>query len=493
MRKAPLLCLLLLLALQASPAWSAPRAPILADTWYPGDARELASMVNTMLEAANIASTNDTPKPMALISPHAGYIYSGQVAAHGYALVRGRNYRTVVVIAPSHRASFSGVSVHDVGGYKTPLGTMSLDQEFIHALRGAVPFIRHVPSAHEQEHSLEIQIPFLQMALPDARLVPLVMGSQDPSTVRELAQALASVTLELGIPGRVLLVASTDLSHFHSRKRAARLDQRFADCVARLDPSCLRDCLSSGECEACGGGPAMAVMEASRELGANEALVLSQADSSDAGGPPDRVVGYLSAAFFVAGMGGADQSSQSASRGDLSAKEREILLSIAHDSIAAGVTGKDYLPPEEIPEPLRQARGAFVTLKRHGKLRGCIGNLVGRDPLHLTVSRMARAAALEDPRFPPLSQEELRDIEIEISVLTSLRRISSLKDVEVGTHGLLMRRGSRQGTLLPQVPVELGWGRREFLKNTCLKSGMEPDCWKDPATEIYTYSAEVFP
>lgn len=487
-----LLCCLQLVALSAVQALAEPRQSILAGSWYPADAGELRQSVAAAIAAADVDGLPGTL--LGLVAPHAGHVYSGAIAGHAYALLQKDPPDTVVVIAPSHRHPFQGVSVYDAGGYATPLGVMPLDEDVIAELRKQLPSLKHVPQAHSEEHSLEIQIPFLQVAAPQARLVPLVVGQQGMAVVRELAQALAGA-VQASKGKRVVLLASSDLSHFHDKETCAQLDGRIHEAVRAMDAWAIAACMADGSCEACGAGPMISVLLASQELGANDARVLAKGDSSDASGDTDRVVGYMAAAFFENPQTPAHEqqhASQQAPEAEYGAEERELLHQVARQAIASSFADKDYAPPEDAPDHLREERGAFVTLKRQGRLRGCIGHVVGDGPLIETVAEMARAAAFDDPRFKPLQQDELEDLEYEISVLTPPRRITDVSEVQVGRHGLIMKSWLRQGLLLPQVPTEFGWDREQFLIQTCRKAGMDPDCWQDPDTEIYVFSAEVF-
>ncbi len=476
----------MLLTFLAAAAWAGPsvRAPILAGTWYPADAIRLSAEVRGMMEQARPPEVQGAV--VALIVPHAGYKYSGRTAAAGYKLVQGRDYETVVVLAPSHRHPVSGASVYDRGPYRTPLGEVPLDREYIERLQAKTDMVGHVPQAHAQEHSLEIQLPFLQTALPDFRLVPLVLGFTDPERCRELARALA----ESARGRRVLLVASTDLSHFHDAAEAEALDARLARPVEAFDPQCLASRLRPGEGQACGAGPLLTAISAARELGARKAVIVARSHSGEVTGDNDRVVGYLSAVLVNPGTGGGETGKDRKS-GVLGEEERRMLLDIARASILAGLQNEEYRLPDNLPESLKEPSGAFVTLKRGGQLRGCVGHVVAKAPLAETVAGMARAAAFRDPRFAALKESEFEELEVEISVMSPLQP-GSPEEVVVGEHGILMRRGARQGLLLPQVAAEWGWDRETFLSQTCRKAGLAPQCWNDPATEILLFSAEVF-
>lgn len=268
------------------------RKPAVAGTWYPGDRASLVAEVDRYLAAAPPAVLHG--RLVALISPHAGLRYSGPVAAHAYALLRGRRDLTVVLVGPSHRAAFEGVSVYARGAFATPLGEIPIDEPIAEALLGEDDALLDEPSPHRDEHSLEMQLPFLQHLVPGLRLVPLLMGSQSRGEVAALAGALTRA-----LSGRdALLVASSDLSHYHPARVANELDAKVVGDVQRFDPEGLMDRLESFHGHACGGGPMVAVLEAARARGADRATILRYADSGDAGEhDKSRVVGYLAAAL----------------------------------------------------------------------------------------------------------------------------------------------------------------------------------------------------
>jgi AmmeMemoRadiSam system protein B len=271
------------------------RRAAVAGSWYPGTASAVAAEVDSYLEAARAA-----PPPgrlVALVSPHAGLRYSGPVAAYGYGLLRevgGGPGLTVVLVGPSHRAAFEGVAAHARGAWETPLGRAPIDEEVSQAILDADPAVFDDPGVHRDEHSLEMQMPFLQRLLPGLRIVPLVMGSQSRREVEALATALAKA-----LTGRrALLVASSDLSHYRPAVVANRVDATVVDEVSRFDEEALMRRLETHDNVACGGGPVVAVMKAARALGADRATVLKYGDSGDVGErDKSHVVGYLSAAL----------------------------------------------------------------------------------------------------------------------------------------------------------------------------------------------------
>ena len=453
------------------------RQPAVAGAFYPGTAEELREVVTGLLDAAEPARLNGRLR--ALISPHAGYIYSGEVAAHAYKLVEGKKFDAVIVISPSHHVAFRGASIYDGTAYGTPLGLASINTDLAARLLNGYDFIMTYPAAHMREHALEVQIPFLQVAVPGLTIVPVVMGDQSLAACTRLAEAIAENVKDMN----VLIVASSDLSHFHTYDEAVKLDNIIVERVRDYDPEGLAHDLSSGRCEACGGGPMITAMLAARLLGADSTEILKYANSGDTSGDKSRVVGYLSAAVY-------DREEVGVNLG-LGHEEKVDLIRIARASMEAAVRG-ETVPEFKASTPLLgEKRGAFVTLTKEGQLRGCIGHIRGIEPLFSTVSKMAVAAALEDPRFNPVKPRELEHIEIEISVLTPFEKISDPSEVVVGTHGIYIEKGHNHGLLLPQVATDYKWDRYEFLDQTCRKAGLPAGAWREGAT-IYVFSAQIF-
>jgi MEMO1 family protein len=466
------------------------RESVIAGSWYPGHPETLKKQVKNYLDEAQSPSLGGSL--VGFIVPHAGYMYSGGVAAYAYKILLEQPFDRVLIVAPSHRAHFQGASVYRLGGYRTPLGTIPLDSELIDDLFAQSSLFDYSPRAEAEEHSLEIQLPFLQVVLPEFRLTPILVGDQSFAICRKLAEPIVQACRGK----RVLLIASTDLSHFHPYQEAKRLDQVVLDRVASFDPTGLSKDIEKGTCEACGGGPVITVMLAARELGANKAAVLRYANSGDVTGDTRGVVGYMAAALFDnPGNGKEDPSTKRRRAGidlGLSPEDRQTLREIALRAI------RNKCLKQPIPEPpvsslkLHEPRGAFVCLQKGGDLRGCIGMIEGFGPLHQTVREMAIQAAFSDPRFCPLQPDEFDDLDLEISVLTPLQRIKDPSQIEIGRHGLLIRKKSHSGLLLPQVATDHGWDRGQFLEWTCRKASLPPQAWKDKDVEIYVFSADIF-
>jgi AmmeMemoRadiSam system protein B/AmmeMemoRadiSam system protein A len=494
-----ILVLSLLLSLIPCTVWGGPREKgkamsgqhvresVIAGSWYPGDPARLTKDIKGYLK--QVPEHKIEGELIALISPHAGYLYSGQVAAHAYKLLQGKGYDIVVIVAPSHRAYFKGASVYPQGGYKTPLGIVPIAEEVTEALMQKSPLIDSIPQAHAQEHSLEIQLPFLQVVLKDFSLVPIVMGDQDLPTCEEVSRVVVDT-----IKGKnALLIASTDLSHFHSYEKATELDQKVVEHVGAFDPAGLSKDLKQGECEACGGGPVVAVMLAAQALGADKSEVLNYANSGDVTGDHSSVVGYMSAALYRStGPQKVHTKERVGVDLGLNEEDKQTLHEIARTVIWNKASGKEVPKFQVKSEKLNELRGAFVTITKKGSLRGCIGHIKGVKPLYKSVEEMAAAAAFQDPRFSPVTKKELKDLDIEISVLTPFEQITDVSEIEVGKHGLYIEQGFSSGLLLPQVATEYNWDNETFLEHTCRKAGLPPDAWKEQDTRIYIFSADIF-
>lgn len=451
---------------------------VVAGAFYPDSSVVLAGQVDRYLREANPQRIEG--EIVALISPHAGYVYSGPVAAFGYKAISDRKYDTVVIIGPSHHVSFDGVSILERGFYETPLGKVEIDSEFAKELiKFKKSVIYFYPQAYEEEHSVEVQIPFLQRSSKDFKIVTLIMGNISYKTCKDLSEALVSAIRKSN--KKVLILASTDMSHYYSYNDAVLKDQVTLSEILNFDAERLAEKISKGECELCGVAPVLATLLAGKGLGANKISLLKYANSADTAGDKSRVVGYGSLVIY------REEERM------LNAEQKIRLLEIARKTIEDYV--KENRDPQftETDSELLKEKGAFVTLRKGEDLRGCIGNIIGRGPLYLTVRDMAIASATEDPRFSPVTAKELKDIKIEISVLSKPKRIAGVDEIRLGEHGVIIKQGLRSGVFLPQVALETGWTKEEFLSNLCShKAGLPADAWKDKNTEIYIFTAQVF-
>jgi MEMO1 family protein len=460
-----------------------------AGAFYPADPKELAGMIDSYLAKTRVPEVNGIV--YGVVAPHAGYVYSGPVAAYSYSLLKNKKYTRVIVISPSHVAAFQGSAVYDGKAYATPLGEIEVDQPFCKKLSEQKKSIRLSAEGHEtryqgrMEHALEVQLPFLQRVLGKFKLVPVVMGDQSYENCRDLGRALAQLCDD-----QTIMIASSDLSHFHGYDEAKQLDSKVLRAIEDWDYFNLCRNLRMDRWEACGGGPITAVMIAAEQLGANTAKVIKYANSGDVpAGEKDRVVGYGSVALYK--DPGLETSSGFGF--SLTAEEKKYLLNLAKKSVDTAVRkGKMLECSDGGYSDLALDRGAFVTLTIGGQLRGCIGYTSPFQSLYLTVRDVAHHAALKDPRFPAVSEKELPRLEYEISVLSPLRRVTGTERIKIGTHGLIIKKGPYEGLLLPQVATDYNWDTVTFLEQTCHKAGLPADAWKDPDTDIFYFSALVF-
>ena len=447
------------------------RPPAVAGRFYPDDPEELRKTVRTLLRDAPDVGIQGTIR--GLVSPHAGYIYSGIVAAAGYRQI-ALSTRTVILIGPSHRFPLKGPSIPTVTAYQTPLGDVRLAQLAFKLQK--LPIFESVPEAHKREHSLEVQLPFLQVMLKDFKIVPILINSGDP---KALAEVLAP-----HIDNDTLIVASTDLSHYYPYERAVSMDRICTSAITNAEFSRMP------LCEACGKRAVMTLMHIA-EIKNWDAKLIDYKNSGDTAGGKDNVVGYASIAFV-------DRKEMSKKmKESISIQDKKALLRLARSAIEAMlVDGVKVERPGTSPI-LKEDRGCFVTLHKYGQLRGCIGTIEPVCSLVECVEKNAQNAAFKDPRFQRLSAEELPELDIEVSILSVPERLN-FKDgddlkrqLRPNVHGVILSREMHSSTFLPQVWEQLP-DKELFLEHLCLKGGMPATAWKDPATNVEVYQAEVF-
>ena len=455
----------------------------LAGAWYPERPDVLRATIKGYVD--NVPARESGGVPVAIVSPHAGFPYSGQVAAYAYKAASEASCESIIVIGPSHRARFRGAVIYNGEGYQTPLGIEPLDRALAEKIVAESDDVSFAPDDGLPENSIEIQVPFLQVLLPGIPFVPILMGVQDSRTCDALAEAVVNASRGR----RVLVVASSDLSHYHHYNEAVSMDVTALSYMEKMDVDGFYDALEEGRIEACGAGPVRVALRVARTSGCDSGCVLKYANSGDVTGDRAAVVGYAAVAFY---KGEKEDKVSSEQKERLSEKEKKKLIEIARKSIEDSLEGQRSISPAEVPESLKATRGAFVTLKKDNRLRGCIGFIEPRKPLDRTVAEMAQAAAFNDPRFPPLKSEELHEIRIEISVLTPLRLIKDVSEIEVGRDGIYIVKGVHSGLLLPQVATEHHWDRTVFLEQTCMKASLAPDAWKKKDAKIFIFSAEIF-
>jgi len=473
------------------------REPAVAGAFYPADSAQLAQMVEGHLNSVKKLPALDG-QIIALIVPHAGLIYSGQIAAYSYKFLENSNINKVILCGPSHHFGFEGLSVYGPGvEWKTPLGEVVCDDSLCSQLLKYDKRLAVVERAHAREHSLEVQLPYLQTVLKDFKIVPVAMGYQRTETINLLAEALKACQFD----SHTIMISSSDWQHYRPASQGWEMDSLGIECLKSLDVERLEQYLQSGQVEACGGGLIAAVMKAAVAHGANRIKVLRHGDSGDVSGDKSSVVGYVAAVIYKA-AGKTDNQRQKRSQTatekkklpskfQLSDADKERLLVIARQSIKHYLA-KGSFPEFEVSDNLRLPGAAFVTLTKNGRLRGGIGQTIAQEPLYKTVSVCAVQAAVADPRFPLVQSDELAGLHIEISVLTPLQKVESLDEIKVGRDGLMISMGNRRGLLLPQVATEYGWDRTQFLQQTCRKAGLPSDTYKSPNVLIQRFQAVIF-
>ncbi len=475
------------------------REPAVAGKFYPSDPAKLKNALQYFFEDA--VKQQQQMKPLGIIVPHAGYIYSGRIAADAFNQARNFDYDVVVILGTNHTtAGFDKVSVYPKGAFKTPLGDAAIDDGITGLLlKEDADFVTDV-RPHETEHSVEVQVPFVQYLFPGARIVPIVVGSSDPDFCARLGKALAKILKDK----KALLVASSDLSHYPGYEDAVSTDRTTLDIIATMNTKDISEKLDaqlhSGikslvTC-ACGEAPILALITAVKELGGNFASVISYANSgSTLVGTDDRVVGYGAVAFYNTGANTPAITKNKMdvpmnTTSELSVQDKQALLKLARRSIEQYLKSETLPLPDEVSPAMKERRGAFVTLRKNRELRGCIGNMSSELQLFSVVGRMALSAAFNDSRFQPLELSELPHTEIEISVLTPPAKVNSADDIVLGRDGVILKNKGKQAVYLPQVATETGWDKETFLTQLCFKAGLKANDWK--TAELYTFRAEVF-
>lgn len=446
------------------------REPAVAGTFYPAEPALLRDAVRRYLQPCG-----DGSAPKALIAPHAGYVYSGAIAGRAYSSLApvASSIKRVALLGPSHRVGFRGMAVPTATSYRTPLGDIPIDSDAIKRILD-LPNVGFLDQAHQDEHSLEVHLPFLQEVLRGFELVPVVVGDAAKEDVARVIETLWG-------GDETLVVVSSDLSHYHAYDDAARMDRNTADRIVNLEANLV------GE-EACGCRPINGLLHFAR-LRNFSVREIEVKNSGDTAGPRDQVVGY-GAFKLVASEPGNDI--------ELSPTQKRQLIQLARESIHNSLEGEAQrdIDLDGLDPALRAQAATFVTINLDGQLRGCIGSLEAHRPLALDVAHNARAAAFEDPRFPPLTAWEHNRIDLHVSVLSAPRpmRVASRGDLiaqlRPGVDGLIIREGKKQATYLPSVWSQLPEPER-FVAELRRKAGLEPDGWRED-TQALRYTTFEF-
>jgi len=474
------------------------RQPAVAGQFYPEQVDELKAQIENFLKQA----TSPQPSPYkgegvevkALMVPHAGYDYSGSVAAYGYKLLRGRKIDSVVLIGNSHQAYFSGMAIDDNDAWQTPLGAVAVDKTLADKLIASDQAIKYNGQPHQAEHSLEVQLPFLQTVLqPGFKILPILFGNESSEkNWQKLSQALAK-----NLGANDIVIASSDMSHYPSNADAQKIDPETLDRVKSLNVNSLEQYIEQVETQnvsneqtlLCGEEAVKTVM-ALVQAEAWNASVINYADSWQTSGlDENRVVGYGVVAFSK-----IKNEKQNIKNDELNERQKNELLKIVQETVRSFVTNGMVPQFNIIDERLKQKQGAFVTLYKNGNLRGCIGLIEPSDePLWQVVRDMAVAACSQDTRFNPVIEAELSDLHYEVSVLSVPQVINDWHNIVLGRDGVIIQKGSRSGVFLPQVATETGWSLEEFLAQLCWqKAGLAPDDFKSKDAIIKVFTAQVF-
>ena len=474
------------MAAEPSPAGGV-RPAVWAGRFYPADPAGLEVRIAELVQRAAASTALEMPagRLKAVVMPHAGYAYSGPTAAHGARAMAGRRYGKVILVGPDHRVGLRNAAVSDADAWQTPLGAVPLHEDARRLCRSSL--FSTVEAADRQEHSLEVVLPFLQYALADFRLVPIVMG---PAEVGAIAGVLDTI-----LDDDTLLVVSSDLSHYLPDSEARVHDRITLDLLMDLDAKAL----IQRENGACGKWPLAVLATIARQRNWHPVL-LNYATSGNTTGDLDRVVGYAAVAFY-GDNDMKDRDGSTPSPAVLTEDQGRLLLQLARQTIARRLDqpadGGDAASRAAADPALRRPSGTFVTLKIDGQLRGCIGSLEPREALFESVRNNAINATFHDWRINPLSNEGLARVHIEVSILTppaplAYRGAGDLKSaLRPGIDGLIIRKGSHSATFLPQVWEQLP-RVEDFLSHLCLKAGLEGDAWRRGDLSVETYRVHAF-
>jgi len=466
------------------------RQPAVAGQFYPSQKDELTLTLKKLFSKA--VPSKKIKHVIAIVSPHAGYPFSGEVAASSFNQIDpSKKYENIFILGPSHHVAFEGASVYSSGDFITPLGKLRVNKEIAEGLITKSRVFTSRTDAHTYEHSVEVQLPFLQyITKRECKIVPIVVGASTPETCEEIASALRPY-----FNTKNLFIISTDFSHYPAYADAKVVDRATADAVLSNSVENLLRAINDNAGKGvpnlatsmCGWPCVLTLLYLTQNNPQISLEAIQYKNSGDSEiGDKERVVGYYAITVSL-------RPGEKPTGFKLIEKDKNDLLVIARGAIEEHIRDQHVPDLETVgfSEALKTRCGAFVTLNEHNTLRGCIGHFGSDLPLYRVVQQMAIAAAVQDSRFPPVSPEELDKLEIEISVLTPMRKITSIDEITMGKHGIYIKKGSNGGTFLPQVAAETGWSKEEFLGHCAQdKAGIGWDGWKD--AEIYVYETLVF-
>ncbi len=472
------------------------RKPVAAGKFYSANAHVLKNELEQLFESLPWMETDSRIR--ALITPHAGYMFSGTIAASAFASVpTEKEFSNIFIIGTSHRRSYDGASIYNSGALHTPIGRVSVNHKIAEELIGKSQYFKFDSSMHDDEHCIEVQLPFIQHCFSyNPPVIPILIGTVNLSIIKSLAEAIRPWFTEDN-----LFVISSDFSHYPSYDDAILADRDTSDAILSGKPGSLLEVMEKYEksgvpglsTNMCGWTSGLLLMYLSEGDDLFEYRHVMYRNSGDSTyGDKNGVVGYHSI-ILIEKSDNISHSARCADTDSFTEQEKIRLFRIARSSISAGLTGeKRYkVDADSYSGKLTIHAGVFVTLYIGDELRGCIGRMVSEEPLCSLVSKMAYSAAFEDPRFSSLNEEEYGSISIEISVLTPLKRIQDIDEIVIGKHGLYIRKEWRTGVLLPQVASKHNWNVIQFLEYTArYKANIGADGWKE--AEIFTFETSVF-
>jgi len=454
-----------------------------AGSFYTDNKNELSNQIQTLLKDAKKVKKEDIK---ALIVPHAGYIFSADVSAVAYKTL-DKKYKNIFLIGSSHHISFDGASIYNIGDYTTPLGDVKVDTTLASSLIEQSENFVFKEEAHKKEHTLEVQLPFLQTIYKDdLNIIPIIIGTTDSEILDEISKTLKPYFDD----EENLFIISTDLSHYPKYDDANKIDIQTLESLTHNSSEIFINRLIKNEDQhienlqtsACAWGSLLVLLEMTKDENFNYELLAYQNSGDSSYGNKSNVVGY-----------GAVRIYKNSNDFFLTSKEKKQLLEVAKISLYDAIIHekKADINQDKISEKLKQNLGAFVTLYKDGNLRGCIGTFEPNQPLYSVITDMTISSALNDSRFKQVTKDELKDISIEISVLTPRKEIKSLNEIVLGKHGIYIQKDDKTGTFLPHVATEMNWSVEEFVGYCASEKAMLGyDGYKN--AKLFTYEAIVF-
>ncbi len=470
------------------------RQPIAAGRFYQADKETLQKDLSRMFNSCK--KYNENKNVRAIISPHAGYVYSGKIAASAFSVIPENSvFKNIFIIASSHVMAFDGASVYNTGDYITPMGKVKVNRDIANKLKNENKVFNFPTTSHIQEHSIEVQLPFIQYYFKEVPpVIPIIIGTENEKTIKKIAEILRP-----WFTPDNLFIISSDFSHYPAYNDAVEYDKLTAISISANNPAIFLKTLKDNSekkipglvTSMCGWTSGLTLLYLTE---GNNQLEIKPVDYSNSGDSPYggkiEVVGYNAIAVFE--KKGSPANNKTGKEFSFTDKETSQLFEIVNNTIKSGLNNEKIPVIDEstIPPKFMTPMGAFVTLKIDGALKGCIGRFISSDPLYKVVQASALSSAFEDPRFSPLTKEEFEKTDIEITVLGPLSKINDINEIVLGKHGLYIKKDFRSGTMLPQVAIENNWTVEEFLGYTSReKAGLGWDGWKD--AEIFIYEGIV--